>query len=148
LFNCLVGLHVLQHRLTGKHYRHFLLHDLPQLLQYVLLAVRSRMCYMHDGAPAQFSRTVLDVLNNTCHDRRIGRERTTAWPPRSHDLNLLDFYVLGHLKAPVYATPVDNEEALHHRIVDACQTIRNCLGIFERMRWFMMRRVEACIESH
>jgi hypothetical protein len=33
----------------------------------------------------------------------------------------------------VYAAPVDNEEALHYRIVDACQTIRNYPGIFERM---------------
>jgi hypothetical protein len=48
----------------------------------------------------------------------------------------------------VYAAPVDNEETLHHRIVDACQTIRNCSGIFERMRRSMMKCVEACIESH
>jgi hypothetical protein len=33
----------------------------------------------------------------------------------------------------VYAAPVDNEEALHHRTVDACQTIRNCPGVFGRM---------------
>jgi hypothetical protein len=47
-----------------------------------------------------------------------------------------------------YAAPFDNEKALHHRIVDACQTIRNYAGIFERMRRSTMRRVEACIESH
>jgi hypothetical protein len=48
-----------------------------------------------------------------------------------------------HLKALVYAAPVDSEEA--HRIVDACQTIRNYPGTFERMRRSMTRRVEACI---
>jgi hypothetical protein len=32
-------------------------------------------------------------------------------------------------KNPVYAAPVDNEEALYHLIVDACQTIRNYPGI-------------------
>jgi hypothetical protein len=51
-------------------------------------------------------------------------------------------------KALVHAAPVDNEQALHHRIVDGCQTIRNYPDIFERMQWSMMRRVEACIESH
>jgi hypothetical protein len=48
----------------------------------------------------------------------------------------------------VYAASVDNEEALHHRIVDACQTIRNYPGIFEPMLRSMMRPGEACTESH
>jgi hypothetical protein len=61
--NCLVGLHVLPHRLTGNHYRDFLLYDLPKLLEDVPPAVRAQMWYMHDGAPAHFSRAVRDVLN-------------------------------------------------------------------------------------
>jgi hypothetical protein len=44
--------------------------------------------------------------------------------------------------------PVDNEEALHHRTVGACQTIRNHSGICERMLRSTMRRVEGCIISH
>jgi hypothetical protein len=39
------------------------------------------------------------------------------------------FLPVGTPKTPVYAAPVDNEEALHHRTVDACQTILNCPGI-------------------
>jgi hypothetical protein len=50
---------------------------------------------------------------------------------------------VGHLNA----APVDNEELLH-RIVEACQTISRYPGIFARMRRSMMRRVEACMESH
>jgi hypothetical protein len=101
----------------------------------------------------------------------IGRG-PTAWPPRSPDLNPRDVYLWGHLNPLVYAAPVDNEETLH-RIVDACQTIRKCPGISERMLWsimrryrslkvavqgpdfwptpyntYMMRRVEVCTESH
>jgi hypothetical protein len=76
------------------------------------------------------------------------QRRPTAWPPRSPDLNPLDFYLWGHLKTLVYAAPVDNGEALNHRIVDAGQTIRNCPGIFAGMRRSIMRRVEACIGSH
>jgi hypothetical protein len=66
--------------------------------------------------------------------------------PRGSDSCLLP---VGHLKPLVYAAPVDNEETLHRRIVDACQTIRNCTHIFERMLRSMTRRVEVwCIESH
>jgi hypothetical protein len=54
----------------------------------------------------------------------------------------------GHLKILVYAAPVDNEDALYHCIVDACQSIRNYPDIFQRMRRSMMRRVEACVESY
>jgi hypothetical protein len=60
--------------------------------------------------------------------------------------NRVVFYPWKHLKTFVYAAPVDNEETLHHRTVDACQTIRNCPGISERMLRSMMRRVEASIE--
>jgi hypothetical protein len=40
------------------------------------------------------------------------------------------FLPVGTPKTLLYASPVDNEEALHHRIVDVCQTIRNYPGIF------------------
>jgi hypothetical protein len=64
---CLAGPYVLPHRLTGNHYQEFLSCDLPNLLEYVPLAVRARMWCMHDGAPAHFRRAVRDVLSNTYH---------------------------------------------------------------------------------
>jgi hypothetical protein len=88
------------------------------------------MWYMHDGAPAHFSRALRNILNNTHHDRWIRIGGPTAWPPRRPDLNPLDFCLWGQLKLHVYATPVDDEEALHHCTVDACKTISNYAGIF------------------
>jgi hypothetical protein len=96
--DCSVRPHVFPHQLTGNHYRDFLLHDLPKLLEDVPLVVRARMWYMHDGASAHFSSAVRDVLSNKCHDPRIGRGGPTAWPPRSPNLNPLNFYLWGHLK--------------------------------------------------
>jgi hypothetical protein len=46
---------------SSNHYRILLLHDLPGLLEDVPLAVRAQMWYMHDGAPAHFSRAMRDV---------------------------------------------------------------------------------------
>jgi hypothetical protein len=85
---------------------------------------------------------VRDVPSSSYHDRWIGRA-STEWPPRSPNFI---FYLWGQLKALMYAAPVDNEEALHHRNVEACQTIRNYTGIFERMRRSMLRRVEESID--
>jgi hypothetical protein len=81
------------------------------------------MWYMRDGALAHFSHAVRDVLNNTHHAQWIGRGGPTAWPPTLPDLNPLNFYLRGLLKIFVYAPPVDNKEAFHHRIVDDCQHI-------------------------
>jgi hypothetical protein len=59
--------------LTSKHSRDFLLYDLTTLLETVPEAVRARMWYMHNGAPAHFSRAVRDVLSNAYQDWWIGR---------------------------------------------------------------------------
>jgi hypothetical protein len=90
---------------------------------------------MHDGAPTHFSRAVRDDVN------------PLARSPPSPDLNPLDFNLLRHPKAVVYASSVDNEGADYHCTVDACQTIRNYYSIFVRMRLSMMRRVEKCGHS-
>jgi hypothetical protein len=92
---------------------------------------------VHDGALELFSRAVREVLNNTHHDRWIGRGGPTAWP-----ILILWIFTL------VYASHFDNEEARHHRIVKACQTNPSYPGVLERMRRFIVRRVETCIESH
>jgi hypothetical protein len=67
----------------------------PEIINFQITA--ERMLYMHDGAPAHFSRAMRDVLNNTDHDGWIGRGGPTAWPPRSSDLKRLDLYLWGHL---------------------------------------------------
>jgi hypothetical protein len=109
--DCLVGPHVFPHRLAGSHYRDFLSHDLPKLLEDVPLAVRARQWAVHDGAPAHFSRALRDVLSNTYRDRWTGGGGPTVWSPRSTpDLHPLGFYLWGHLKALVYVGPFDNVE--------------------------------------
>jgi hypothetical protein len=54
------------------------------------------------------------------------------------------FLPVGMPKALGYATAVNNQEALHYFIVEACQTICNTLSISEQMQWPMMKCVKAC----
>jgi hypothetical protein len=93
-----VGTHVLPHRHAGKHYRDFLLHGFPKLLEDVILAVWTRSFYVHDGAPAHFSLAVRDVLNDTCQDWWLTGEELTSWQSHSPDVSPTDFYMWGHLK--------------------------------------------------
>ncbi|EFN70598.1 hypothetical protein EAG_15359, partial [Camponotus floridanus] len=46
----------------------------------------------------------------------IGCERPITWPTRSPDLNPLDFYLWGHLKAIMYSAIIASVEVLHTRI--------------------------------
>ena len=145
--DCLIGPVFLPARLTGEIYRHFLEHTLPGFLENVPLALRHAMWFMHDGAPAHFSRVAREFLTQTYGNRWIGRGGPHLWPARSPDLNPLDFFLWGHLKSIVYATPVENVEDLSNRIIAGCNSIRNDPGIFERVRHSMRRRLDSCIRA-
>ena len=144
----LIGPYFLPRRLNGEAYQQFLQDELPQLLEDVPLVIRNAMVFMHDGAPAHFSRIARQHLDNAYPNRWIGRGGPYHWPPRSPDLNPLDFFLWGHLKSLVYATPVNNCEELKNRITARCEQIRDTPGILERVRESMRRRVQACIDAN
>lgn len=144
--NYLIGPHVMPGRLTGALYCQFLIQHLPILLEDVPLAQRQRMWFMHDGAPAHTSLVVREYLNARFPNRWIGQHGPVAWPPRSPDLNPLDFYLWGHVKSVVYATPVDTEDELLARVQAACQQVHDTPRVFERVRQSFSRRCQLCIE--
>ncbi|GBM72035.1 hypothetical protein AVEN_89792-1 [Araneus ventricosus] len=98
-----------------------------------IVPIQRDMWFMHDGASAHFSSTVRHFLNATYTALWIGHGGTVAWPPRSSDLNPLDFFFWGHMKSLVYQTPVDSAEDLVARIVVAADKINTTPGIFERV---------------
>ncbi|EZA47402.1 hypothetical protein X777_16327, partial [Ooceraea biroi] len=134
--------------LSGELYLRFLRNDLPNLLDDVSLQQRQRMWFMHDGAPAHFLLSVRRYLNRRYGERWIGRGGPVPWPPRSPDLNPLDFCVWGYAKSLVYTTDVTTPKELQHRIVDAFQQMKNDPGLFERIRGSLRRRVHRCIQVH
>lgn len=67
-----------------------------------------------------------------------------AWPARSPDLTPLDFYFWGAMKNMIYSEPVESEEDLVARIVEASETIRQTPGIFQRTRESLLRRSDFC----
>lgn len=147
LENYLIGPFFLPARLNGQSYLNFLQQELPLLLEDVPLALRNQIIFMHDDAPAHFSVIVRNYLNVSYPNRWIGRGGPQEWPPRSPDLNSLDFFLWGHLKALVYTRPIATLEELKERKVTACDEIRNTPGIFQRVRTSSRRRAETCILS-
>jgi DNA-binding CsgD family transcriptional regulator len=65
------------------------------------ITYRARTILLLDGAPAHFAREVRKHLDEN-YSPWIGRGGTVAWPPRSPDLTLLDFFFWGTIKQKVY----------------------------------------------
>lgn len=93
----------------------------PQLQQVPGLIRRAN--FQQDGAPPHFALDVRAYLDQTFPDRWIGRAGPLAWPPRSPDLNPLDFYLWGHIKTSVYRTKPRNIDELKQRITDSVAAI-------------------------
>ncbi|KAJ8892697.1 hypothetical protein PR048_005278 [Dryococelus australis] len=60
-----------------------------------------------------FGRPVQVLLDESFHGRWIGQSGLVVWPPCSHDINPMTFYLWGHVKSLVYAAPIANAEVLH-----------------------------------
>ena len=91
---------------------------------YPLLITRQPgVMFRLDGAPAHWRA----FLNATFPQRWIGRDGPTPWPPRSPDLNHLDFFLWGYVKTRVYKTPVPDLKNLKHRIRQAFGEVTNIM---------------------
>lgn len=82
-------------------YLDFIRNYLPGYLEEIPLDVRQRMWFQQDG-PAHYYQRITRFLRRRYQDRLIIRNGPVSWPPRSPDLNLLDFYFWGYAKDVVY----------------------------------------------
>ena len=73
---------------------------------------------MQDGAPPHYALIVRDYLRMAFNNQVIGRGFNIAWPARSPDLNVMDFYFWGHGKDKVYARKPNNLNELELYIED------------------------------
>jgi hypothetical protein len=119
---------------------------LPTRMVYALATV-ARMWFMHDGAPALFSREVRMWLNRRFQQRWIGWRGRVAWPARSPDLNPVEFFLWGQCKGLVYATPVQTVEVMWQRILHAAEVVHGTPGMLERVRASLLRRADSCIRA-
>lgn len=141
----LIGPHFLEERLTGETYLYFLQRVLPNLLLSQNVVMRG-LHFQHDGAPSHFSLGVRSHLNNEFPNRWIGRGGPQAWPARSPDLTVLDYYVWGHMKQLVYSTEVNSREELRQRVVAACENMRSHRQTIGKATRHLLERCRKCIE--
>jgi hypothetical protein len=88
------------------------------------VAVVHIMWFQHDGAPLHYYRRVRQYLDNWRGDHWIGRGGPVAWPARSPDLTLLDFFLWGFVNQEVYQEKPTTSQDMKNRIRNVFQTIR------------------------
>lgn len=140
-----IGPIFLPERLNGPNYVRFLRRQLPGLLDEIPLLSRLNLIFMHDGAPAHFSRVARRHLNRVFRGRWIGRSGPISWPPRSPDLNPMDYFVWGHIKNMVHFNETISEDDMRADIIAAFDTITREMA--QRATNNIVRRAETCIEQ-
>ncbi|KAJ8918641.1 hypothetical protein NQ315_013147 [Exocentrus adspersus] len=95
-----------------------------------------------------FARSWIWSTPSLCIVQQIPQQRRggpVAWPPRSPELNPLDFFLWGYLKSFVYSNPVDTREKLLERINLHCDEIRANVDALWRTQQSLIRRARKCI---
>jgi len=85
-------------------------------------------------------------LNHKFPNRWNGRGGTQNWPPRSPDLNSLDYHVWGYMKAMVYARKVNTREELLQRILSAARSTNNA-AVLRNVTSSVVTRVRKCVQA-
>lgn len=120
----ILGPYIFDGTLTGDRYLNFLRNNLQEMLDEVNLETRRMLqWFQHDGAPAHNQVNVRNYLTARFPNCWIGRNAPVAWPPRSPDLSVLDFYLWGKVKDIVYRRSYETIDDLRHAVVETFNRI-------------------------
>ncbi|GBM84562.1 hypothetical protein AVEN_33839-1 [Araneus ventricosus] len=98
------------------------------------------VCFQHEGAPPH-------KVSTTVHSGHIPKKVISyggcvEWPPRSPDLNPLDFFLWGYIKQRLYATPPSTLQELRNRITDAYASMSRA------MLYNVQQEVQSCVQMY
>lgn len=151
-----IGPYFFQGNLTGNIYLNFLRESLPMLLENVVLQVRNNMWFQHDGAPPHGTRDVTLFLTERHGLRWIGNrgnpwyanreaEGPILWPPRSPDLNPLDYFLWGFVDNFVNATPCEGPNEMKDRIQEAFRAVN--IDMLRSTQENFIKRMHMCLAA-
>ena len=99
--------------------------------------------FQQDGAPPHYGICIRRWLDQQFPRSWIG---PVEWPARSPDLNPLDFYLWGHLKAMVYKEKIQDMDHLKERIWSGITYITPDVLTRVHHEWERRRRV--CLQRN
>ncbi|GBN18323.1 hypothetical protein AVEN_56670-1 [Araneus ventricosus] len=78
----------------------------------------------------------------TFQNQVIGYDGLVEWPPRSPNFTPLDFFLWGHIKGRVYATPPPTLQDHRRRITDTCASVTP--AVLHNVQRKIQNRVQIC----
>lgn len=105
----------------------------------------SEIVYMHDGAPSHITLAVRSFLNQNFQGF-IGRgaDSLLAWPPRSPDLNPLDFFLWAFVKSLIYKKRARTIRGLKHKIEEALDNVTHIM--LQKVQRHVKIRYQLCVD--
>lgn len=104
-----------------------------------------RTWFQQDGAPCHTAKETMTVLKSMFGNRLISRTASLAWPPRSPDLSVCDFFLWGYLKSRVYETKPKDLEELKAEIRRHAAAIPK--SMLEKVYDSFVKRLENCVKN-
>jgi len=142
----LIGPFVFDNSLTSGTYKLFLRHALRGLLECTVFMVSGQLYFQCDGAESLYTQHVKQYLQECFLDHWLGHGGPLAWPPRSPDLTLLNYYLWGHMKTFMYEVTVDLRATLCCRVFVAAVEHRcHCHDYMASTTLSMLVHAEKCI---
>ena len=123
LGSTILGPFIFENTLTGISYLNFLQNSFQDMLDDINLETRASMWFQHDGAPPHNQINVRNYLNQEYPNSWIGRNGPIAWPPRSPDLSVLDFFLWGMVKNKVYRRTYQTIDELRGSVLECFNAI-------------------------
>ena len=132
--------------LNGTKYLNMLNHQIYPALQEDFNFDCDNYYFQQDGAPAHTCRMVREWLDEKFEDRWIGKYGPIEWPPRSPDMNVMDFFVWGYIKEYVFSrSPATLEEI--KRLITSC-VLQIPRDMCKRACHSIKKRARLCIEQN
>lgn len=127
---------------NGDRYRSMLLNFLVPEMEELN---QEDMWYQQDGATAHTARETMAILNRMFPGRLISKNADMAYPPRSPDLTVPDFWLWGYLKDKVFANHPQTLEALQGNIREEIGRIPP--EMLEKVMKNALKRAHSCINA-
>lgn len=145
----IIGPYMLPTNVDGETMLMFFRQYLGEFREKIPQEFRDDVWIMFDGAPIHTYCRFREYVARKFHGRVIMKYCRIPWPPRSPDLNILDFFFWGVLKTFIYEkypNPPQSVEECCERIREAVGNISK--GMIRRAQQNILKRVHCCLRHN
>ena len=129
--------------MTGEVYREEVLEFVWNKVKGV--ATRKGYWFMQDGASSHTTNDNMRFLHSKFHDRIISNKNEVIWPPKSPDMNPLDFFLWGHTMSHIFRCQPRTLTDMKDMVDDFCRSLD--ADLIKKVCRSVHSRAKLCLEQ-